>query len=140
MVCKTFYDGSIPSVTSKFIVMKIILPGIVVLLVSVHHETYSQRQAKLITGIVVADDNSPIEGAMIRIKGTNRHSGSQPDGIYYLEISPSDTALIFTRSGYNPAELKLTGDSEYSIRLTKSVDVPQQVRVLPTSLRRRRSP
>lgn len=102
------------------------------------NQAFSQRQTKLITGIVIGEDNAPIEGAMVRIKGTNRHSGSQSDGIYYIEVNPGDTALVFTHTGYNAGEVKLTGDAEYSIRLTKAVPLPPKQPVATKSVPRKK--
>lgn len=107
-------------------------------IVCLHNEAFGQHRTKLITGIVVADDNTPLEGVMVRIKGTNRHSGSQPDGIYYIEVNSSDTALVFTRTGYNAGEIRLTGDAEYSIRLTKATPLPQRRPVILQNAQRKK--
>jgi hypothetical protein len=105
------------------------LPLLLALIFYFSTSLFGQQQSKLVTGMVVtAEDNAPLEGVMVRIKGTNRHSGSQSDGIYYIEVNASDTALVFTHTGYAPTEIRLTGDAEYSIRLARKLKQPQQTR------------
>jgi hypothetical protein len=77
---------------------------------------------KLITGLITsASDHKPIEGASVWLKGTKNYSGSQADGIYYISVKPTDSVLVISSNGHAPAEIKLTGQTEYNISLRETI-------------------
>jgi hypothetical protein len=78
----------------------------------------AQKRSKLITGTVVLEgDQRPVEGALVWVKGTKNFSGTQPDGIYFIEINPTDTSLLFSYKDLKPVEIKLTQETEYNVIL-----------------------
>ena len=88
------------------------------------HSISAQSNKKWLTGIILSEEDSqPLEGAGVWVKGTKNYSGSQPDGIFYIGVEKSDSILVFARDGYVRTEVRLTGETEYSVKLRK---VPAQ--------------
>src|ERR1700755_409714 len=82
-------------------------------------ETYSQH-IRTISGLVTCrEDASPVEGVAIYAKGAQKISGSQPDGMYYLEVSDKDSILVFKHNEFQTREVRLTSNTEYNIALDK---------------------
>ncbi|MES1221118.1 MAG: carboxypeptidase-like regulatory domain-containing protein [Bacteroidota bacterium] len=87
---------------------------------------YCQDAKRTITGIVTSfEESSPLEGVRVAVKGSNNNSGTQADGIYYINISPRDSILVFSLPGYETKEVAVTKSNEYnvSLRAGKS-DIP----------------
>lgn len=79
----------------------------------------SQLNSRTLTGMVTAENGTPLEGASVQIKGKRYFSGSQADGIYYIPVQVSDSVLVFRYAGYNTQEIKITGEREYNVQLLK---------------------
>lgn len=76
--------------------------------------------ARTITGVITsAEESTPLEGVAVAVKGTKLLSGSQADGIYYINISDKDSVLIFSYPGYQTTEIRITASNEYNIALHK---------------------
>lgn len=70
--------------------------------------TAFRSPGKLVQGRVVSFSESfPLEGVRVQVKGTTVISGTQPDGIFFVEVQPSDTVLVFSLAGYQTEEVKL---------------------------------
>jgi peroxiredoxin len=76
-------------------------------------------QAKrTISGLVSASDGSgPLEGVVVSVKGAPITSGSQQDGMYYIEVPANDSILVFSREEYQTAEVRLCANTEYNVAL-----------------------
>src|ERR1700761_4239366 len=76
-------------------------------------------QAKrTISGLVSAADGSgPLEGVSISVKGAPITSGSQQDGMYYIEVPADDSVLIFSREEFQTTEVRLCANTEYNVAL-----------------------
>src|SRR6187551_632994 len=84
--------------------------------------SYGQVPSRTITGIIVSQTGAnPLEGVSVFAKISNRYSGSQADGIYYINVNGADSVLIFSQENYQTQEIKLTAASEYNITLKESV-------------------
>ncbi|ULQ52038.1 carboxypeptidase-like regulatory domain-containing protein [Flavihumibacter fluvii] len=75
--------------------------------------------AKVVQGKVVSFSESfPLEGVTVQVKGTKNITGTQPDGIFALEVQPVDSILVFSLPGYQTEEVKLIpGKPDYDIVL-----------------------
>ncbi|HEY6902067.1 MAG TPA: redoxin domain-containing protein [Puia sp.] len=103
--------------------MKHYLPLLILAFLSTQ-KTYSQH-TRTISGLVTCkEDASPLEGVLVYTKGAQKISGSQQDGMYYLEVSDKDSVLIFKHNEFQTQEIKLTSNTEYNIALNKSQSVP----------------
>ncbi len=84
-------------------------------------DTVAQKETRTISGIIKSyEEATPLEGVLVTVKGTQRQSGSQPDGIYYITVSAKDSVLKFSYDGFYSQEIKITNASEYNISLKRS--------------------
>lgn len=73
---------------------------------------------RTITGTIAsAEESTPLEGVQVTVKGTNRVSGSQADGIYYIPVAEKDSVLVFSHGDFQTQEVKLTESNEYNVLL-----------------------
>lgn len=105
------------------------------LALSVPSHAYPQPQpTRLVSGMVISGDGSgPLEGVAVAVKGTNIISGSQQDGMYYIEVPLNDSILVFAHDEYQTAEIKLAGGNEYHVVLNKRRDRQQTGTALSVS-------
>ncbi|HMH24855.1 MAG TPA: carboxypeptidase-like regulatory domain-containing protein [Puia sp.] len=90
-----------------------------ILIVLSANEGYSQN-ARTISGQVKSlEDGMPLEGVVVKVKGTDKISGSQQDGAYYIPIAGNDSVLLFSLDEYQTVEVKLSEANEYNIVLRK---------------------
>lgn len=74
-------------------------------------------QDKTVTGqIISAEDNMPIPGVNIVIKGTSTGAVSDFDGNYSINV-PADGTLVFSYLGFLTQEVKVEGKSNINITL-----------------------
>ena len=79
---------------------------------------FSQSKTRTITGIVKSFEESfPLEGVSVSVKGTKTASGTQADGIYYINVAEQDSILVFSLPGYQTQEIKISADNEYNVIL-----------------------
>jgi TonB-dependent starch-binding outer membrane protein SusC len=73
---------------------------------------------KTITGKVVSkDDNSPVPGVTIVVKGTNTGTTSDVDGKYQIDIKTSNDILVFSAVGFLTQERAVGSASTVDIVL-----------------------
>ncbi len=81
----------------------------------------TQNKATAITGKVISFEESlALEGVSVKVKGTNKNSGTQADGTFSISVSPDDKVLLFSIAGYQTQELNLTSQNDYEVVLKKS--------------------
>lgn len=95
-----------------------------VLVLAALQPAWSQPSDRTLTGIVKSfDESSPLEGVAVYVKGTKHLSGSQPDGIYYINVSPRDSILVFEYEGFRTEEVRIASGTEYNVALKRAVAV-----------------
>lgn len=81
---------------------------------------FSQPAGRTISGIITSqEDAAPLEGVTVIVKGSNRASGTQADGVYYINVSPGDSVLVFSYNDFQTQEVKLGSANEYNIILKR---------------------
>jgi TonB-linked SusC/RagA family outer membrane protein len=89
--------------------------------------TLSYGQAKTITGTIVsADDNLPLPGATVVIKGTKSGSSTDFDGKYSLQANVGDV-LVFSYIGYASSEAKVGAETVINMSLKPDVALLDEV-------------
>ena len=113
--------------------MKALLKIIFVLTVSMQ----IQSQERIITGkVTAADDNSPIPGANVLIKGTSTGVTTTFDGLYEIKAKDTDV-LVFSFIGYKTEE-KLVGKlNTISVVLQEDVSRLEEVVVAGYGIRKK---
>ena len=78
-------------------------------------------QERKVTGTVTsADDNSPMPGVNIIIKGTTTGTITDGGGNYTINVSGSDAVLVFSFIGYNAQEVTVGNQSTVNVQMTTS--------------------
>lgn len=92
------------------------------------------QPARLVSGMVISGEGSgPLEGVAVGVKGTNIVSGSQQDGMFYIEVPANDSILVFAHDEYQTTEIRLGACNEYHVVLNKGRNRPQTGAVLSVS-------
>jgi peroxiredoxin len=83
-------------------------------------ESYAQKHTRVVSGLVTSqEDAAPLEGVRVAVKGPGSLSGTQPDGMYYIEVGDTDSVLVFSFSEFQTQEVRLTKACEYNVALRK---------------------
>ncbi|ANQ47937.1 SusC/RagA family TonB-linked outer membrane protein [Flammeovirga sp. MY04] len=100
------------------------------ILFSVFNTLYAQD--RVVTGTVVdADDNSPIPGVNVLIKGTTHGSVTNLDGKFSISVAENQT-LVFSYVGYQSTEVNVANATNLNVSL--NVDAEQLDEVVVTAL------
>lgn len=83
-------------------------------------------QQKTITGTVTDNDNLPLPGSSIVIKGTSTGTQTDFDGNYAIDANEGDV-LVFSYVGYTTVEITVSSDSVINVAFTEEVSVLQEV-------------
>ncbi len=82
----------------------------------------AQSQSIQISGTVTSEDGNPVEGATVRVKGTDRATSTNVDGRYTIELPTAGaTTLVFNSTGYAMQEVPI--QNRTAINITLSTDV-----------------
>lgn len=90
--------------------------------------TYGQR---IINGTVVsAEDNQPLPGVNVIVKGTTTGVITDLNGTYSIEITDDAVALIFSFVGMQSQEVAISGQTEINVALETEVTGLEEVVVV----------
>lgn len=88
--------------------------------------TKAQTQDRTIIGVVTIEgEQTVLDGAVIRVKGTDNYTGTQADGVFYLSVSSKDSILVCSYEGFQSKEVPITAEVEYHIALTRNSNKPR---------------
>jgi TonB-linked SusC/RagA family outer membrane protein len=73
-----------------------------------------------ITGTVLSSDGQPLQGATVKIKGSDKGTTTDADGRFKLNVNEGDKVLLISYTGYSSAEIPLTEKNDLTVRLTAS--------------------
>ncbi len=98
--------------------------GLLFLFVIASFLTYAQRA---ITGrIVSAEDQKPVAGATVKVKGTQRITSTDTDGKFSIAASDKDV-LVITNIGFATREIKATADFSSIALVTETTNLNEVV-------------
>ena len=114
-------------------VLLIILGGILFLLaksasaapITINHEKILQQQ---ITGIVTGEDNLPLSGVTVSIKGQNRGTVTNMDGKFSITAFEGDI-LVFSFLGYKRQEILVGDKTKINIQLQEDINALDAVKI-----------
>lgn len=93
----------------------------------------AMAQDQTITGVVTsAEDSSPLPGANIVIKGTNRGTATAPDGTFKLTVPEGTTTLVISYIGFMKQEVEFSGQETLTIALSVNIEEMGIVTVVGT--------
>ncbi len=93
----------------KKVILKSMLLFVAILFVGI-------AQAQTVTG-TVTEENGPLPGANVIVKGTSNGATTDFDGNYSLNNVPNDATLVFSYVGYATQEVAVGGRSTINIAL-----------------------
>lgn len=84
--------------------------------------------SQTVTGVVTgADDNQPIPGVNIKVKGTDRGTITDLDGKFSVDVSSGDAVLIFSYVGYSTQEIIVGTQTTIDVLLAVGEDLEEVV-------------
>jgi TonB-linked SusC/RagA family outer membrane protein len=92
---------------------------------------YSMAQERTVTGKVAsAEDQSPLPGVNVILKGTTVGAVTDVDGMYSIAVPNADGILIFSFIGLKSAEVPVSGRTKIDVQL--NLDITQLTEVVVT--------
>ncbi len=88
-----------------------------------------QRQSIRITGTVTGDNNEPLSGVSVQVKGASAGTSTDNKGEYSITAGEKDT-LVFSYIGYTSRELPVNGQNVLNAQLNTSNKALDQVVVI----------
>lgn len=88
------------------------------------NSSYAQHT---VTGAVIDEDNQPLIGVNILIKGTSTGTITDVDGNYQVDVPDGNAALIFSYTGYNEIEEAVNGRTIVNITMTGGIGLEEIV-------------
>lgn len=73
----------------------------------------------MITGKVVDQNEDPVSGVTVEVKGKSRGTTTRTDGSFSIQASKGDV-LIFTSVGFEKQEVNVTGEGSISVQLVEA--------------------
>jgi Ca-activated chloride channel family protein len=113
----------------KFIIMKAKLGILLIVAMLGYWKAYSQERT--ITGKVTSvEDGSALSGVNVVLKGTNRATTTDRQGIYTLEVPQAGGTLIFSFIGLQTKEIRIGSTNMVNVALSQ--DVTQLSEIITT--------
>lgn len=79
-------------------------------------------QQRLIQGKVTDEENNPLEGVSVTIKGIATGTTTNPDGTYSLSVPDNQNVLVFSMIGFVSHEVRITNKTTINITLKAQID------------------
>ncbi|MDJ1479450.1 TonB-dependent receptor [Cytophagaceae bacterium YF14B1] len=94
--------------------------------------TYAEARAKdiTVTGTVKDDQNQPLAGVTVIVKGTNIGSISNAEGKYTISVPSQDATLVFSFIGYVSEEVAIGSRTSVDVTLVNDVKSLMEVVVV----------
>ncbi len=83
--------------------------------------TSVQQEEKIITGVVVDDNEQPLVGVSVFIKGTTQGTTTDLNGSYSIAVESEETVLIFSFVGYLTEEITVGDNLKIDVALNQDL-------------------
>ncbi len=83
----------------------------------------------VVTGKVTGEADKPLSGVSVQVKGTNKGTTTDAQGVYSINASDNDV-LVFTYVGYDAQEIAVAGKTEINVSLVLAKTSLEQVVVI----------
>jgi peroxiredoxin len=75
---------------------------------------------RVVSGQVICqEDGTGLPGVLVYSKGSKNSSGTQQDGMYYIEVTDRDSVLVFSLDEFQTREVRLTKADNYPVVLAR---------------------
>jgi TonB-linked SusC/RagA family outer membrane protein len=112
---------------------KLVTAFFVLLLLQMSQSSFAQE--KTVSGKVLSEDNNPIVGASVLVKGKKGGTQTNVDGNFTIKAEPGDV-LIFSYVNYVKQEVKVGSSSLISVHLQKGKGELEEVVVTAMDVKR----
>lgn len=82
-----------------------------------------------VTGKVTGENDAPLSGVSVQVKGTNRGATTNAQGVYSINVTESDV-LVFSYVGYETQEIAVGNKTELNVSLVQAKTNLEQVVVI----------
>ena len=97
----------------------------------------SFSQSRVTGKVTASDDNQPIIGAIVQIKGSTTGTVTGSDGTFAINASPGDV-LEFRYLGFRVSEVAVTSQTSYNVTLSPSLNNLEEIVVTGYSTERKK--
>lgn len=122
------------NVRQTFLCSLLLMPGVGagVTTISAALPNVVQQQQKGIkaSGTVVDNENNPLIGATVTVKGTKTIAITDMDGHFYIDVPNKNCVLVFNYLGFKPQEVKVGSDINFNIQLKEDAVSTDEVVVV----------
>lgn len=122
------------NVRQTFLCSLLLMPGVGagVTTISAALPNVAQQQQKGIkaSGTVVDNENNPLIGATVTVKGTKIIAITDMDGHFYIDVPDKNSVLVFNYLGFKPQEVKVGSDINFNIQLKEDAVSADEVVVV----------
>ncbi|MCH7410157.1 SusC/RagA family TonB-linked outer membrane protein [Belliella sp. DSM 111904] len=84
-------------------------------------------QQRSVTGKVLDDQGEPIPGANVLVKGTTKGAVTDLDGVFVLDLNPTETIIVVSYIGFEKVEINIANQSEIIVKLSDSVQLSEVI-------------
>ncbi len=96
-------------------------------------------QGKTVTGTVTdSKDGTPVANASVTIKGTNRGTTTDPNGVFRIAVDNNSAVLVISSVGFNRQEVTVGALADLSVSLVASQNNLNEVVVVGYGTQRKR--
>jgi len=88
---------------------------------------FAYSQINVSGKVVDENDNSPLIGANIVIKGTSTGTVTDLDGSYSVSVPNSDAILVFCYTGYAPKEITVGNQTQVNVALAEGTELSEVI-------------
>ncbi|MDN4165810.1 TonB-dependent receptor [Cytophagales bacterium LB-30] len=100
---------------------KILLLSACLLMLGTAFPAHAQSE-RIISGIITGENDSPLPGVNVIVKGTTLGTTSDIDGRYSLNVPATATTLLFSYVGYLTEEISIDGRSLINVYLLPDIE------------------
>lgn len=115
--------------------MRKFLPFVFFLICSIIGTNTLFAQEKTITGKVVGEDNRPLSGVSVQVKGSKVATATNQNGAFTIKADAKQT-LVFTSLNYLKKEVLVGNKAEVNVQLTPTQDQLEEVVVVAMDIKR----
>ncbi len=102
------------------------------------HQASAQQNKKTFSGIIKNNKGEPVQGVSVVVKGTSKGVITDINGAFKIEAE-ENSVLVLTSVGYEPQEIKVSGDQLISVQLIESAAKLNEIIVVGYSTQKKAS-
>lgn len=85
--------------------------------------TSSTLMTHTISGVISDQNNQPLTGVIVQIKGSSEHVVSDHDGFYSITVNDANGILVFQLPGYGKQEVEIKGRKTVNVKMVYGIEI-----------------